>query len=57
MADALSRPAAVVAPADTSVDFAQIAAAQRTCPDVAKLRDRSVFHVERVTVRNVGATL
>jgi Integrase zinc binding domain/Integrase core domain len=53
VADALSRPAAAVAPADTSVDFVQLAAAQKTCPDVAKLRESSMLHVENVAVRNV----
>jgi Integrase zinc binding domain len=53
VADALSRPAAAVAPAVTSVDFLQLAAAQKMFPDVAKLRESSVLHVENVTVRNV----
>jgi transposase InsO family protein len=53
VADALSRPAAAVAPADTSVDFTKLAEAQKTCPDMARLKESPVLNVEVVTVKGV----
>jgi cleavage and polyadenylation specificity factor subunit 1 len=50
VADALSRPAAAVAPASVRVDFKMLAAEQRTCEDVRSLRSSNVLHVQQVTV-------
>jgi hypothetical protein len=39
VADALSRPAAVVAPAPVSMDFRKLASKQSMCSDVQALKD------------------
>jgi RNase H-like domain found in reverse transcriptase/Reverse transcriptase (RNA-dependent DNA polymerase)/Integrase zinc binding domain/Integrase core domain len=53
VADALSRPAAAVAPATCGVDFQQLAAAQRVCSETAELATCQSLHVQKVVVNNV----
>jgi RNase H-like domain found in reverse transcriptase/Reverse transcriptase (RNA-dependent DNA polymerase)/Integrase zinc binding domain/Integrase core domain len=54
VADALSRPAAAVAaPAEVSVDFAELAAQQATCTATAELAASESLSVKEVTVSNV----
>jgi cleavage and polyadenylation specificity factor subunit 1 len=50
VADALSRPAAAVAPAPVAVDFDQVAAQQATCSDVQALKSSSSLQVRAVKV-------
>jgi Integrase zinc binding domain/Integrase core domain len=53
VADALSRPAAAVAPATCSVDYRRLAAAQKVCPETAELSTCQSLHVQSVSVNNV----
>ena len=54
VADALSRPAAAVAPAPRGqVDFAQLAKAQESCSEVLEMRTKGSLAVERVEVAGV----
>jgi hypothetical protein len=48
VADALSRPAAAVAPAPRGVNYQQLAGEQATCSDVATLKASSALHVRAV---------
>ena len=55
VADALSRPAAAVAPAPRGqVDFAALARAQENCQEVAAMRGNSSLVVEKVEVAGVS---
>jgi hypothetical protein len=53
LADALSRPAAAVAPATCGVDYQQLAAAQKVCPETAELSTCQSLHVQSVAVNDV----
>ena len=54
VADALSRPAAAVAPAPRGqVDFADLARAQEKCSEVLSMRDNASLAVEKVEVAGV----
>jgi RNase H-like domain found in reverse transcriptase/Integrase core domain/Integrase zinc binding domain len=53
VADALSRPAAAVAPATCGVDYRRLAAAQKVCPETAELATCQSLHVQSVAVDNV----
>jgi cleavage and polyadenylation specificity factor subunit 1 len=50
VADALSRPAAVVAPGDEKIDFVQLAQQQEVCPDVQQLRASPTLQIQHVKV-------
>jgi cleavage and polyadenylation specificity factor subunit 1 len=50
VADALSRPAAMVAPGDEKINFAQLAQQQEVCPDVHQLRASLTLQIQHVKV-------
>jgi cleavage and polyadenylation specificity factor subunit 1 len=50
VADALSRPAAMVAPGDEKINFAQLAQQQEVCPDVQQLRASLTLQIQHVKV-------
>jgi cleavage and polyadenylation specificity factor subunit 1 len=50
VADALSRPAAVVAPGDEKIDFVQLAQQQEVCPDVQQLCASPTLQIQHIKV-------
>jgi cleavage and polyadenylation specificity factor subunit 1 len=50
VADALSRPAAVVAPGEDKIDFSQLADQQQQCPSVQQLRANPSLQIQTVNI-------